>query len=253
MARPKPDMKRAVASIRCSTDRQDLSPDAQRETIRAWASREGATIVAWFEDLGVSGGDAIEDCPGLLEAIDALAAHGAGVLVVAKRDRLARDPIKAAMIESYVARVGAVVQSAAGEGNGDSPTDVLMRRIVDAFAEYEKLLIRARTKAALRVKRQRGELTGTAPIGWTATEGIRTADGKRYVQPPRLVADPLEQRAVQRIVELRREGVSWGGIVDTLTGEGIATRSGGRWHITSVRRVFAREQANGRTGEQAEA
>ena len=46
------------------------------------------------------------------------------------------------------------LQSAAGEGTDtDGPTDILMRRIVDAFGEYERLIIKARTKAALRSRR----------------------------------------------------------------------------------------------------
>ncbi len=38
-----------------------------------------------------------------------------------------------------------------------------MRRIVDAFAEYERLLIKAHTRAALAVKRSRGEQTCDIP------------------------------------------------------------------------------------------
>lgn len=40
-----------------------------------------------------------------------------------------------------------------------------MRRIVDAFVEYERLVIRARTRAALTVKRSRGERIGGIPYG----------------------------------------------------------------------------------------
>lgn len=59
------------------------------------------------------------------------------MLIVAKRDRLGRDPMVVAMIESAVKRKGARIVSAAGEGtDSDSPTDILMRRMVDAFAEY---------------------------------------------------------------------------------------------------------------------
>ncbi len=50
-----PDLGR-VAYARCSTDRQDLSPDAQRAAIQARAGREGVTIVAEHEDRDISGG-----------------------------------------------------------------------------------------------------------------------------------------------------------------------------------------------------
>ena len=45
---------------------------------------------------------------------------------------------------------GATLHSCDGAGNGDSPTDKLLARIIDCFAEYERDLIRARTSAALQ-------------------------------------------------------------------------------------------------------
>ena len=106
-------------------------------------------MVAWHVDQGVSGAAAVADRPGLLAALAALREHGAGVLVVAKRDRLARDVMAAAMVDRLTCDAGARVLSAAGEGTeSDDPAAVLMRRMVDAFAEYERALIAARTRAA---------------------------------------------------------------------------------------------------------
>ncbi len=83
------------------------------------------------------------------------------MLYVAKRYRLARDTLMVCWLERQISKRGARIVSAAGEGsNDDSSTSVLMRRIIDAFAEYERLMIRARTKAAMQVKRQRGERLG---------------------------------------------------------------------------------------------
>jgi DNA invertase Pin-like site-specific DNA recombinase len=125
----------------------------------------GALLASVHADEEVCSVDPIDKRPALLEAIASL---GKGdVLIVAKRDRFARDPIVVAMIEAAIRRRGARIVSAAGEGTeGDGPTDVLMRRIVDAFGEYERLIIKARTKAALAVKNGRGEKTGGAiPYG----------------------------------------------------------------------------------------
>ena len=80
------------------------------------------------------------------------------MLLVAKRDRLGRDVIAVAMIERLIAKRGARVVSAAGEGtDSDDPSALLMRRLIDSFAEYERALIAARTRAALAAKRRRGE------------------------------------------------------------------------------------------------
>ena len=37
--KPTPDPKRAIAYLRCSTDRQDLSADSQRDAIAGWRER----------------------------------------------------------------------------------------------------------------------------------------------------------------------------------------------------------------------
>ena len=108
-----PDATKAVAYLRCSTDRQDLSPDAQRAAITTWAVREGVEVVAWHEDRGVSGGAELELRPGLTAAVADLAPKRAGLLVVAKRDRLARDVLTAALVERLCERAGARVVSEA--------------------------------------------------------------------------------------------------------------------------------------------
>jgi DNA invertase Pin-like site-specific DNA recombinase len=152
------DSNTAVAYLRVSTDRQELGPEAQRAAIEAWAAREGVTVAAWHVDAGVSGAAAIADRPELVAALASLTVHRAGVLVVAKRDRLARDVMAAAMLERMALDAGARIVSAAGEGtDSNDPSAVLMRTLVDAFAQYERAMIAARTKAALGAKRARGE------------------------------------------------------------------------------------------------
>lgn len=229
--RPVTDPTVAVAYLRVSTDDQTLGPQAQRAAIARWAASQGVSVVAWFEDHGISGGAPLDKRPALVDALDALADHGAGVLVVAKRDRLARDVMVSAMVERLAERAGARVVSAAGEGNGDDPTAVLMRRIVDAFSEYERALIKARTRAALRVKADRGERVGAVPVGCAVADDGRT-----------LVADPREARAVALIQELRADGMTIRAIADALNARGVPAR-GRRWHPTTVARVLRRAEA----------
>jgi hypothetical protein len=66
------DPTRAIALVRASTDRQDLSPGAQVRAINAFAKANGITVVKVYEEVGISGGAAIEDRPMLLEAVDAV-------------------------------------------------------------------------------------------------------------------------------------------------------------------------------------
>jgi DNA invertase Pin-like site-specific DNA recombinase len=221
-----------VGYVRVSTDDQALGPAAQREALARWCALHGAELVSVSEDLGVSGAAPLDRRPGLLEALDALGTNGATVLLVAKRDRLARDPIVAAMIEASVAREGARVASAAEAGTeGDDPSAILMRRMVDAFAEYERHMIRARTRAALAVKRTRGERVGQVPYG-----SRLAADGVH------LEEHPEEARVVALVDELHAAGVSTRAIAARLEADGAPAR-GARWHRSTVRRLLDREAA----------
>ncbi len=144
--KPTPDPKQAIAYIRCSTSRQDLSPDLQRAAIEEWANREGVTVLEWHEDLAVSGGTEIDKRPGLLAAIESLRAEGAGILVVAKRDRLARDVMVAAMVERLCERSGARLVSACGVGNGTGPEPHVLRRIQRTVVTASVTTVKGNTK-----------------------------------------------------------------------------------------------------------
>lgn len=218
-------MGRVVGYVRVSTTEQEHGPRAQRDAIEAWCEANGHELVAVHEDLGVSGAAPLDKRPGLVAALADL--NRGDVLAVAKRCRLARDPIVGAMAEAAAARSGASVVSTAGEGtDGDGPSSVLMRRIVDAFAEYERLVIGARTKAALAAKKSRGERVGGVPFGKrVAADGVN------------LEADPDEQRAVGLVRRLRRDGLSLRAIAERLNDDGIPAR-GNRWHKSSIARIL---------------
>jgi DNA invertase Pin-like site-specific DNA recombinase len=221
----------AVGYLRASTDEQRLGPEAQRAAIEAWAAREGVSVAAWHVDQGVSGGSDLSERPALVAALGELRALGAGVLVVAKRDRLARDVYVAATIERAVATGGARVVSADGTANGDTPADAFMRTILDAAAAYERALIRARTKAALAAKRARGERSGEVPYGYRAVEGGR------------LVEDEAEQRVLAVVAELRAAGLSHRAIVTELAARGVTSRAERPFAKTQIARILARSAA----------
>src|SRR3954453_12677148 len=124
-------MPRCILSVRVSTEDQaasGLGIEAQIHAGRLWADRAGLAVVGPFVD-DVSGAGGLDKRPGWLAAVARL--EPGDVLLVAKRDRLGRDPIVIAMIESAVARKKCRIISAAGEGTeSDEPSAVLMRRMV---------------------------------------------------------------------------------------------------------------------------
>src|SRR5436190_1719597 len=74
-----------------------------------------------------------------------------------------------AAIEAAAARLTLPVLATFTDDDG--PTGRLMRQIIDAFSEYERQIIKARTKAALQAKKRRGERVGQIPFGWRLGTG----------------------------------------------------------------------------------
>lgn len=210
---------RAVGYLRVSTESQadsGLGLEAQQAAISAAATRLGLPLEDVFTDT-VSGGLALEHRPSLVAALDAIRAGD--VLLVAKRDRLGRDVLNVAMIERLVERRGARVCSAAGEGtDDDGPTGRLMRQIIDAFAEYERALIRARTRAAMAAAKKRGQRVGRIPFGMALGDDGRT-----------LVPCPEERAVLAEIRRLRSRGLALISIADELNDRGLRNRQGREW------------------------
>lgn len=222
----------AIGYVRVSTSDQaenGQSLAAQRHAIEGAAKRLGVSVSAWHSDEGLSGGSGIDKRPGLLAALDAV--KRGDVLLVAKRDRLARDALLSAWLEKETAKRGARIVSAAGEGtDSDEPTAILMRRVIDAFAEFERLVIKARTKAALAVKRRNCErISRHAPYGWTLGE-----HGKQ---------EPIEaeQRVLTRLRGWKTRGWSLGRMARTLNEEGTPAKRGGKWRHQAIAGIFRRD------------
>jgi site-specific DNA recombinase len=226
MARPKKTRGNpsvAVAILRVSTEEQTVTQ--QRDAIERWAAVNGVVVVAWFSEEGVSGATPLNKRPAMLEALASLRPNRAGVLVAAKRDRIARDVSTAAAIERLTTEAGATLVTADGLDSGPSPEGQLIRAIIDAMAQYERALVGVRTKAALGAKKKRGECVGSVQYGYEAVGG-------------KVVEHQGEQQALMRMRLLRASGATHKAIASALTREGYQPR-GERWHTTTVQRALA--------------
>lgn len=222
------DPARALGYLRASTSKQAASPAVQLAAIKAWAAQNGVEVVAVFRDDATSGAADLDDRPGILAAIEALREQDAGLLVVAKRDRFARDRVIAGLLERLIEKNGAKLVSADGLSSGTGPEADLLRGVMDVFAEWERGVLRARTRAALAHRRAAGLRTGNIPFGF------RLAPDRRH-----LVADPRETRVLDLIRRLRRTR-SWRGVVDELKRRRVKNRSGRcGWSIGQVQRLAA--------------
>lgn len=217
-----------VIYLRVSTDQQvqsGLGLEAQRDLCLQYIKEKGAQVLE-YADEGFSGALEMEKRPALLEALNILAKDD--ILLIAKRDRIGRDPIVNAMIERAVERKKARLVSASGDVSDDKdPSSILMRRMVDAFAEYERLIIGARTKAALAVKKKRNERIGHVPFGY------RLCIDNVHLEP-----DEIEQKTLSQIRELRNNGFSFRQIANELNIMNAFNRKDRPWNHVSITRVM---------------
>lgn len=216
--------KVAVAYVRVSTslERQELGAEGQRLAIERWAQAHGVHVVGWYVE-AASGGLSLDKRPILLESLGAVAAHHAGLLIVAKLDRFSREPLTAALAEAELQRHGATLAVVEGGGSGEDPTSTLIRSILLAVGKFEKQMIAARIRVALQVKRQRRELTGVAPYGYRVGD-----DGKT------LVPDDRETAILEQVRALRASGLTIRRVQSEATAQGLVGRTGRPFTLKAI-------------------
>jgi DNA invertase Pin-like site-specific DNA recombinase len=221
---------RVIGYVRVSTEHQrdsGLGLEAQEAAIEHAAGRLRIPLLGIYRDEGLSGTLSIDARPGLADALNAL--RRGDVLLVAKRDRIARDVLVSILIEREAGKKGARIVSAAGEGtDSDDPAAVFTRRILDAVAELERAMTAARTRAALRAKRARGERAGAEPYGYRVNGDGRT-----------LHPHAGEQAILRAIADCRHAGYSLRETAAELNRQGHRTRTGSAWRYEYVRSVAA--------------
>jgi DNA invertase Pin-like site-specific DNA recombinase len=169
-------MSIAIGYTRVSTSKQadsGLSLEAQRAAVTGWCDEAGIHLEEIYEDAGVSGSTPVAEREGLMSALARARELGASHLVVSKLDRLSRSPFILLTLEQGFSKTGLRITSTAGEGTeSDDPSSVLVRRMLQAVAEHELQMIRARTRAGMAAKKARGERVGRPPYGFTMEDGV---------------------------------------------------------------------------------
>lgn len=160
-----------IGYARVSTDEQDTA--AQLDALRA----EGCTVI--LEDKA-SGGS--RDRPNLSRA---LARVGQGdTLLVVRIDRLARSLSHLLEIVETLRGKGAYFRSINDPIDTSSAQGMLMTQMLGAFAEFERALIRERTRAGLKAAVARGAKPGNPKMRArdpTAIADIRFRHKERYL------------------------------------------------------------------------
>lgn len=158
------------------------SAEKQLERMDKYATERGWPIIARYAEKAVSGGAGMRkgqqafdlDRPGLFRALDTVPRHG--ILLACSVDRLARNAYVWHTIESEVSRRGARIELIEG-GTADSAEQRMLLGILAIVAEYQRELIRARTRHGFARRRAAGLRSSAIPrwgVRWHSEPGKPT-------------------------------------------------------------------------------
>ncbi len=232
-------MSKAIAYIRCSTEQQadsGLGLEAQRRRIAGYCTMRGIELGEMLEDAGVSGGKPLANRPGGAKLVSAIRKGTAGVVVMLKLDRGFRNASDCLQTVEAWDRKEISLHIVDLGGNAVDTTSAagkFMLTVLAGAAEMERNLTRERTKAAMQVKRTRGErVSRYAPCG-----SDFGPDGK-------LVDNVGEQSVIEDARRMRDSGKTLREIAAELSRRGIPTKNGKQqWTHQSVAAILARNVA----------
>lgn len=201
----------------------------QRERIVAWCIANGYELEAMFVET-MSGGRTTNR-PEVQKAI-ALACKVRGVLVVFSLSRLARSVRDTLAIAERLDKAGANLASLTERIDTNSALGKMVFRLLSTLNEFEKDQLSERTENAMRHLRNANRRISTRiPLGYDlATDGQT------------LIPNAGEQASIARIGSMRASGLSYAAIAGMLSESGVATKTGGRWHASTVRAILERQQ-----------
>lgn len=153
--------RRAVLYHRVSTVDQDQA--GARTELRQAAAARGLDVVLEVEE---TGSGARNDRPGLRQVLEMVRRHKADVVLVWKLDRFGRSVLDVLANIQELTRAGArfvaVTQGIDVSPDGDAVSRLVLT-LLAAVAEFERDLIRERTRLGLSNARKKGVTLGRPP------------------------------------------------------------------------------------------
>lgn len=209
---------RLMGYVRTSTSKQEISPQAQEDRIRAYCELYGHVLVDVVSEVA-SGKDrnrrGLQLC--LSAPVDGVVVH--------KLDRLTRNLSHLLDMVSGTFQDRALI-SVTEQLDTTTPNGRFCLTIWGAMAQWERETISARTVDALASLKDQGRrYSRIPPYGWQWVDGLMVPN--------------LEERAqIDRARALRNDGLQYSHIADKLESEGYRNRRGNKRCTSSVYRII---------------
>ena len=150
--------KRVAIYLRVSTSEQ--TTDNQRRELQAVAVRHGWTVVAVFEDAGISGAKGRDERPGLDAMMKAVGRREVDMVAAWSVDRLGRSLIDLLDLLRELHAKGVDLFLHQQGLDTSTPSGRAMFQMMGVFAEFERAMIRERVLAGIARARDQGTRLG---------------------------------------------------------------------------------------------
>ena len=223
----------AVAYARYSSSGQrDVSIEQQLADIRAFAKREGYTIVHEYADHAKSGFKDASSRTAFQSMISAASEGSYDTIIAWKVDRFGRNREDSAIYKGKLRRFGVRVLYAM-EPIPEGSAGVLLEGMLEATAEWYSRQLSENVTRGMTDNAHRCLYNGTRVLGYS-----RGSDGRYAINPE-------EAAVVRNIFDLYSSGWSSIRICNLLNSHGVTTVRGNRWKVMSLLRVISNERYTG--------
>ena len=223
----------AVAYARYSSAGQrDVSIEQQLMDIRAFAKREGYTLVHEYADHARSGFKNAAARTAFQSMIAAAESGTVDTILAWKVDRFGRNREDAAIYKGKLRRFGVKVLYAM-EPIPEGSAGVLLEGMLEATAEWYSRQLSENVLRGMADNARRCLYNGTHIIGYTSGP-----DGRYAIQP-------AEAAVVRDIFSLYRAGWSASQIAQDLNGRGLTTWRGNRFSGQGILKIISNERYTG--------
>lgn len=179
---------RVASYSRVSTER-DQNPEAQRIELSRYVLARGWDLTEEIVDHGFSGGT--DQRPGLKRLMALARSRRVDVVIVTKLDRLARSLRHLVSLMDEFSALGIQFISLQDQIDMTTASGRLMLHLIGAFAEFERALIRERTRLGLAHARSKGSILGRPRLHDQAAIRALREDGKSYRAIAKLLGAPM--------------------------------------------------------------
>ena len=216
------DMKKMLGYIRVSSKMQlnGYSLKLQKDKIKNYCNYMDYELVEIYEDKGISG-MSIDKRNGYKDMVDYLMNNDIDGIVVYSLSRLGRRMKDVISLLDVLKVNGKSFYSIKENLNNEDKIGSLIVNIMSSINEFEVEQLSDRIREVKREKKNKGLVSGRLMYGYDNVNG-------------RLVKNEDEFKVIKRIKGLRSRGYSWSKISNRLNNEGVKSKYGGVWYMSSV-------------------